>query len=180
MDMEHSPGVLYEFAFETSSFICSYFETLLNPLVWNFFILSQTLLLWEAERENALLKVKMTGSSENIKPVVQCPCTWPRTGAAVTYRLWQNGGDCPGCLSLNHNCPRAARVASSKGSHPNRLGLDQDKHLQCCVPLPPGRCVQTAVCRLYNANGSSAPLSPCPAQGSLSVKRGLCCSLWCF
>lgn len=78
----------YEFAFETSSFTC-YFQTSLNPFVWNFFILLQTL-LWETEQENTLLKIKMTVNSENIKPVVQCPCTWPHTGAAVMCSLWQN------------------------------------------------------------------------------------------
>lgn len=141
------------------------FPDFIKPFfVWNFFILLQTLLLWETEQENTLLKIKMTGSSENIKPVVRCPCMWPGTDAAVTYRLWQNRalGIAPAASTLNHNCPRSARVATRKWSHPNSLGLDQDKHLQCCVPLTPGDCMGTAVCRPYNASGSSAPLSPCP------------------
>lgn len=30
----------------------------------------------------------------------------------------QGWGDCPSCLSLSHNYPGAARIVSSKGSHP--------------------------------------------------------------
>lgn len=61
------------------------------------------------------------------------------------------------------------------------LGLDQEKHQECCVPLLAGKCQQlpagfTMAVRL---------LSPTPAQESVITfpfcsNYDLCCSLWWF
>lgn len=155
--------------------VCIWDKQFYMFLFWNFikpsglkFLHSQTFLLWETEQENTLLKVKMTGSSANIKPVVQCPCTWPCTGTAVTRRLQQHGaGGCPGCLPWTPVFPGLWGLLAAREAILTGWALDRDQHLQCWASLPPRHCMPAAVCRLDNASGSSAPLSPCPAQGSL-------------
>lgn len=186
MNMEHSPGVPSEFAFETSSFMRSYFKTLLNPLVWNVFILSQTLLLGETEQENTLLKVKMTGSSENIKPVVQCPRTWPGAGTAVPYRLQQNGaqGIAPPASPSTPIVPGlqgllAAREAILTGCILTTTSV--------CSAV--SHCLLAAACKQRSAD-FTMPMAVLllyhPVQLRVGcyylscVKHGLCCSLWCF
>lgn len=61
------------------------------------------------------------------------------------------------------------------------LGLDQEKHQECCVPLPVGKCQQLP------AGFAMAVrlLSPTPAQESVNTfpfcsNYDLCCSLWWF
>lgn len=110
---------------------------LLNPLASNFFIGSQAHLFWGAEKHSS--------QSQNDRQVrasllaMQCPCTWSCPHTVVTDSWWQNraqGGVL--WLSLNHGCTRAARTASSKRSQSSGQCSEQCKHLQCCVPLPPG------------------------------------------
>lgn len=169
MSKDHSPCVLYVFSFDTSSFICSYFEVLLT--LW--FEISLFALTYPLRDQTAKYFIK-SQNDRRLRERKACSAM-----ASYVALHWccsfgtdcgrKGSRDCLSCLSLNHNSSRAARMASSKESDPNGLGLDQDKHLQCYIPLPPGHCMQTAVLRLYNANGNFGPLSPLPAQGSLLI-----------
>lgn len=136
--------------------VCVWDKQFYMFLFWNFikpFVLkclhSQTFLLWETEQENSLLKVKMTGSSANIKPIVHCSHTWPYTGTAVTHRLQQNGaGGLPWLPPMSPCFPRAVRIANSKRRHPNRLGSwagppSAVLSLTASGPLHASSCLQT-------------------------------------
>lgn len=133
-----------------------------------------------------LLKVKMTGSSENIKPVVQCPRTWPGAGTAVPYRLQRNGaqGIAPPAS------PSAPIVPGLQG-----LLAAREAILTGCILTTTSicsavsHCLLAAACKQLSADFTipkAVLLLYHPVQlrvgcYSLScVKHGLCCSLWCF
>lgn len=148
---------------------------LLNPLVWNFFVVSQAHLFWGAEKESTLFKVKMIGNSEKAMPAVQCPSTWscPRTVATDSWQ--QNGAQggvlpgspwatvVPGLQGL-----LAAREASLAGSVLSSVSICSDV----------SHCLLAAGCKQlstdHSALGSPVSLSPSPPQGSLLLLTCLC------
>lgn len=165
--------------FWEKQFYMFFFWDFVKSFCLNFFY---SLSNWDTEQKNSILIAKVIDSSENIQPVVWTPVSDLVLALHLVQTSTEQGwGDCPCCLSWTTVILGLQALLVAKAAI---LGLHQEKHQECCVPLLAGACQQLPAdfqmlmaVRLLAHSSSGSLLIPFL---SFYSNYGLCCSLWWF